>query len=75
MEKDQRTCQRTEQSRESLKGKRRLAINLTNNSFRFYPSKVKAIVQSVIEGMLSEKEYEHAHAKHWAEQIVDTIRA
>ena len=42
--------------------------------FRFYPSKVKHIVQNVIEGMLSEKEYDHAHAKHWAEQIVDTIR-
>ena len=25
--------------------------------------------------MLADKEYEHAHAKHWAEQIVDTIRA
>ena len=41
---------------------------------RFYPSRVKDIVQSVIDGMLKDKEYDHANAKHWAEQIVDTIR-
>ena len=74
MATDQTTLKLTGPSQESSKGKFDIIHVDKNFVRRFYPSKVKNIVQSVIEGMLSEKDYDHGAAKHWAEQIVDTIR-
>ena len=37
---------------------------------RFYPSKVKKIVESVVKKTLEDQEYDHHNAKIWAETIV-----
>lgn len=42
---------------------------------RFYPSKVKACIQQIVEHHLKDKEYDHAHAKNMAERIADEIKA
>ena len=42
--------------------------------FRFYPSKVKALIEEVVVKYLQDREYDHLQAKTWAEDIVKEIR-
>ena len=42
---------------------------------RFYPSKVKTIIEQIVTTHLEGKEYDHAQAKTQAERIVDEIKA
>ena len=41
---------------------------------RFYPSHVKKIIEDVVSTMMADKEYEHAQAKKWAEDIVQQVK-
>ena len=42
---------------------------------RFYPTKVRDIIEQIVNHHLKDKEYEHAHAKTQAEKIADEIKA
>ena len=42
--------------------------------YRFYPSKVKQIIEDVITRNVKDKEYDHATAKTLAESIADQIK-
>ena len=42
---------------------------------RFYPSKVKGVIEEIILRNVKDKEYDHANAKSMAESIADQIRA
>ena len=46
----------------------------TINCNRFYPSKVRTIIEKVIKKNLEDQEYDHQMAKQWAEQIVQKVR-
>ena len=48
--------------------------NLFYLLFRFYPSKVKKIIEQVVTKTLEDQEYDHQHAKIWAETIVQNVR-
>ncbi len=41
---------------------------------RFYPSKVKACIEEVIQRNVKDREYDHQMAKSLAENIVDEIK-
>ena len=41
---------------------------------RFYPSKVRDLIETIIHHHLKDKEYDHAHAKTQAEKIADEIK-
>ena len=41
---------------------------------RFYPSKVRDCIEQIVEMHLRDKEYDHAHAKNMAENIVNEVR-
>ena len=41
---------------------------------RFYPSKVKECIEQVVKQHLTDKEYDHAQARSWAEKIADEIK-
>ena len=41
---------------------------------RFYPSKVKGLIEEVVMRNLKDKEYDHATAKTMAESIADQIK-
>ena len=42
---------------------------------RFYPSKVKAVIEDIILRNVKDKDYDHSTAKTLAESIADQIRA
>ena len=42
---------------------------------RFYPSKVRELLEQIVEHHLKDKEYDHAHAKTLAEKIADEIKS
>ena len=42
---------------------------------RFYPSKVKGVIEDIILRNVKDKDYDHATAKTLAESIADQIRA
>ena len=50
-------------------------LPITNLPDRFYPSKVKQVVEEVVKRNLADKEYHHQEAEKQAEQIVNEIRA
>ena len=43
-------------------------------TYRFYPSKVKTIIERVVMKTLEDQEYDHHQAKIWAESIVQNVR-
>ncbi len=44
-------------------------------SNRFYPSKVKELIKSIIDAQMKDREYDHVQAKTNAEKIADEIKA
>ena len=42
---------------------------------RFYPSKVKQLIEAVVSKYMAEKDYDHNQAKTWAEDVVDQIKS
>ena len=44
-------------------------------SDRFYPTKVRDLVEQIVTAHLKDKEYDHAAAKTLAEKIADEIKA
>lgn len=61
---------------ESTKGKTpSLSIGLhVYASSRFYPSKVRSLIEEVVLRNLKDREYDHATAKSMAESIADQIK-
>ena len=47
---------------------------LTLNQNRFYPNKVKVIIEDVINRNVADKEYDQVQAKTWVETIVRQIQ-
>ena len=54
-----------------MKGK--FAWSITSN--RFYPSKVKSVIEDIVVGMLKDKSYEHHAAQTWTSEIVTQVRS
>tara|TARA_B110001450_G_C17322883_1_gene360132 strand:- start:315 stop:518 length:204 start_codon:yes stop_codon:yes gene_type:complete len=43
-------------------------------SDRFYPSKIRSLIQQIVTSSLQDKEYDHVAAKTMAEKIADEIK-
>ena len=47
----------------------------TLSSYRFYPSKVKSVIEDIVVGMLKDKSYDHHAAQTWTSEIVTQVRS